>query len=153
MKEEIEDWLDAKTLVFAQEESAGTRFSTERWLDDYIYSDIHEIFFVEFPVLLHEWLVGLASRRTNYQTRKITKWSDQLVQEVTNVSNVVSRAVDFWVDSILQGYITEFAVDTITSYSEAERNFFQGPQRRYLLSISTWTKLLAYEKDLLHLDS
>ena len=65
----------------------------------------------------------------------------------------VSRSVYFWVDSILQGYITEFAVDTITSYSEAEINFFQGPRRRYLLSISTWIKLLTYEKGLLHLDS
>ena len=101
MKEDIEDQLDAKTLVFAQEESAGTRFNAERWLDDYIYFDIHDIFFVEFPVLLHEWLVGLASRHTNYQTREITKWSDQLVQEMTNVSNVVSRDVDFWFDSTL----------------------------------------------------
>ena len=42
------------------------------------------------------------------------------MQEVTNVSNAISRGVDFWVDSILQGYITEFAIDTITSYSEAE---------------------------------
>ena len=76
-----------------------------------------------------------------------------MVHEVTSVSNPISRAVDFWVDSILQGYITEFVIDTITSYSEAERDFFQGPQRRYLLSISTWIKLLAYEKGLLHLDS
>ena len=52
--------------------------------------------------------------------REITEWGDQLVQEVTNVSNVVSRAVDFWVDSILQGYITKFAIDTINSYSEPE---------------------------------
>ena len=55
-KEEIEDWMEAKILAFAQEESAGTWFSTEIWLDDYIYSDIHKIFFVEFPVILHEWL-------------------------------------------------------------------------------------------------
>ena len=54
MKEEIEDWMDVKKLVFAQEESARTRFSTKIWLDDYIYSDIHKIFFAEFPVLLHE---------------------------------------------------------------------------------------------------
>ena len=52
-------------------------------------------------ILLHEWLVGLASRRTNCKTRDINEWSDQLVQEVTSVSNVVSRAVDFFVDSIL----------------------------------------------------
>ena len=76
-----------------------------------------------------------------------------MVREVTSVSNTISRAVDFWVDSILQGYITEFAVDTITSYSEAERNFFQGPRRRYLLRISTWIKMLAYEKGILQLSS
>ena len=123
----MEDWLDAKTLVFVQEESAGTWFSKKRWLDDYIYSDIHEIFFVEFLVLLHEWLVGLASRQTNYQTRDISEWSDQLVQEITSVSNAISRAIDFWVEGILQEYITKFTVDTITSYSEEEINFFQGP--------------------------
>ena len=145
--------MDAKTLVFAQEESAGTRLSVERWLDEYIYSDIHKIFFAEFPILLHELLVGLASRWANFQTRDISEWTDQLVQEVTSVSNSVSRAVDFWVDSILQGYITEFVVDTITSYSEAKINFFQGPRRRYLLNISTWIKLLSYEKGLFHLDS
>ena len=89
--------MDAKTLVFVQEESAGTWFSKKRWLDDYIYSDIHEIFFAEFPILLHEWLVGLASRQTNYQTREISEWSDQ------------------------------GRLDTITSYSEAEGYFFQGP--------------------------
>ena len=76
-----------------------------------------------------------------------------MVQDVTSVSNVVSRAIDFGVDSILQGYIAEFTVDIITSYSEAKRDFFQGPRRRYLLSISTWIKLLSYEKGLLHLDS
>ena len=95
----------------------------------------------------------MTSRQTNFQTREISEPRDQLVQEVTSVSNAVSGAVDFWVDSILQGYITEFAVDTITSYSEAERNFFQGQRRRYLLSISTWIKILAYEKGILHLDS
>ena len=62
MKEDIEDWMEAKTLEFAQEESAETWFRSERWLDDYIYFDIHEILFAEFPILLHEWLVGLASR-------------------------------------------------------------------------------------------
>ena len=74
-----------------------------------------------------------------------------MVREITSVINTISRVVDFLVDSILQGYITEFAVDTITSYSEAERKFFQGPRRRYLLHISTWIKILAYEKRILQL--
>ena len=93
------------------------------------------------------------TRQTQFQRRESIEWSDQLVHEVTCVSNAISRVVDFWVDSILQAYITKFAVDTITSYSEAERNFFQGPRRRYLLNISTWIKLFAYEKGIFHLDS
>ena len=76
-----------------------------------------------------------------------------MVREVTIVSNTISRAVDFWVDSILQGYITEFVVDTITSYTKAERIFFQGTRRRYLLSFSTWIKMLIYEKGILPLSS
>ena len=91
----------------------------------------------------------MAKRQTNFQRREADKWSDQLVREVTSVSNTISRAIDFWVDSILQGYITEFAVEAITSYSESERNFFQGPRRRYLLSLSTWIKILVYEKGIL----
>ena len=74
-------------------------------------------------------------------------------REVISVSNTISRAVDFWDNSILQGYIIERAVDTITSYSEVERNFFQGPRRRYLLCISTWIKMLAYEKGIFQLSS
>ena len=83
----------------------------------------------------------------------MAEWRAQLIHELTSISNPISRAVYFWVDSILQGYITEFAVETITSYSEVERHFFQGPQRRYLLSINTWIKMLVYEKGILQLSS
>ena len=151
MKNEIEDRMDSKMLVFTQEESTGTRLSTKNWIDEYIYSDIHEIFFAKFPILLHEWVSRLATKQPNFQRREAIEWSDQLVHEVTSVSNPIFRDVDFWVVSILQGHVTEFAVDIITSYSEVERNFFQGPRRRYLLHISTWIKLLAYQKGILQL--
>ena len=72
-----------------------------------------------------------------------------MIHEVTKVINSIFGAIDFWVDSILQGYITKFAVETITSYSEVERIFFQGPRRRYFLSIGTWINMLVYEKGIL----
>ena len=93
------------------------------------------------------------TRQPTFLRREPVEWNDQLVHEITSVSNPISTVVDFWVDSILQGYITEFAVDTITSYSKAKRNFFQGPHIRYLLSISTWIKMLIYEKGILWLSS
>ena len=148
-KYEIEDYLRSKTLAFAQEESTGSQLSAEKWVYQYIYTDIHKIFFAEFPIVLHEWLSRLATRQTNFQRREEFEWSDHLVCEITNVSNPISRASDFWVGRILQGYITEFAIETITSYSEAKIIFFQGPRRGYLLSISTWIKILVYEKGIL----
>ena len=99
--------------------------------------------------MLHEWLSRLATWKKKFQRQEAVEWSDQLINELTNVSSPISRAIDFWVDSILQGYITEFVVETITSYSEAKRKNFQGPRRRYLLSINTWIKMLVYEKGIL----
>lgn len=63
----------------------------------------------------------------------------------------MSRDVDFWIDNILQGYITDFIVDTITSYSEEERKIFQGPRGRYLSSLNTWIKMLICEKGILRM--
>ena len=48
------------------------------------------------------------------------KWNPQLIRRLKSVSNPMSRVVDLWVDNVLEGYITEFVVDTITSYIEAE---------------------------------
>ena len=47
-----------------------------------------------------------------------------MARDITSVSNTISRVVEFWVESILQGYITEFEVETITSDSEVEIIFF-----------------------------
>ena len=74
-----------------------------------------------------------------------------MTQEVAQVSNPISRAVDFWIDSILEGYVTEFVVEVITSYSEARRHFFQGHRGRYLMSINLWIKMFLYEKGILQL--
>ena len=77
--------------------------------------------------MLHEWFSILATRRTNFQTREVVEWSAQLICKLVAVSKPISRAVDFCVNNILQGYINNFVVEMITSYSEDEINFFQGP--------------------------
>ena len=50
-------------------------------------------------------------------------------------NNFISGVVDFWVDSILEVYIMDIAIDTIKSYNETEREFFQEPRGRYLKSL------------------
>jgi hypothetical protein len=43
-----------------------------------------------------------------------------VVQRLKNTNKVVSRAVDFWLTSLLLGFITKFVVDIVKAYSEAE---------------------------------
>ena len=85
--------------------------------------------------MLHEWKSKLETQQRNFQGGEPTEWNPQLIQQLKSVSNPMSRAIDFWVDSILQGYIIEFVVNTITSYSEGEQKHFQGPCGRYLSSL------------------
>jgi hypothetical protein len=44
------------------------------------------------------------------------------------VNNKFTCAVDFWLDNITVGFITEFAVDTMKSYTVAEKDFLKGPE-------------------------
>ena len=99
--------------------------------------------------MLHEWLSKLATKQTNFQGGEPREWNPRLIEQLEEVSNPVSRDVDFWVDIILEGYINEFVVDTITSNSEVERNKFQGPHNRYMLSLKTWIKCLYVRKEFL----
>ena len=117
MKPEIQDWVEAKELEFARKESEGYRWTPTKWLGQYIHSDIHEIFFVEFPIVLHEWFSKLETQQRNFQGGEPREWSPYLIERLKRVNNPISRVVDFGVDRILELYIIEFVVDTITSYS------------------------------------
>ena len=52
-------------------------------------------------------------------------------------------------DNILEGYITEFAVDSTKSYNKEEMEFFNGPRGRFLLSLQLSIKMLVCEKGIL----
>ena len=105
------------------------------WLDRCIHDGPHEWFFCEFPVLSHEWLAKFTKKKTNFQGGEPTSWTLELIRELQEANNKASRVVEVWLDSILEGHITEFAVDTNKSFSEAEREFFSGPRGRFLLSL------------------
>ena len=70
-----------------------------------------------------------------------------------NTNNVVSRAVDFWLTSLLSGFITEFVVDTLKAYTEVECRFFKGYRGKYLNSLNLSIKMLLSDKGVLQLRS
>jgi hypothetical protein len=119
--------------------------STER----YIFTDIHEIFFGGIHQELYEWLARLADTQFDIISRPPMVWMSALIKKVKRVDNVVSREVDHWFDSKIGGYITEFVVDRVYSYSQADRYFFKGPRGKFLHFLMLKIKMLLHEKNIL----
>jgi hypothetical protein len=72
-----------------------------------------------------------------------------LIKKVKRVDNAISRAVDHWFDNTIGGYIIEFVVDRVDSYSQAERYFFKGPNGNFLHFLKLRIKMLLHEKNIL----
>jgi hypothetical protein len=75
-------------------------------------------------------------------------WTSTLIKKVKRVYNAMSRAVDHWFDSTIGGYITEFVIDRVESYSQAERYFFKGPRGKYLHSLKLKINMILHEKNI-----
>jgi hypothetical protein len=76
-------------------------------------------------------------------------WMSALIKKIKRVDNTMSREVDHWFDSTIGGYITEFSVDIVESYSQAERYFFKGPRGKFLHFLKLKIKMLLHEKNIL----
>ena len=59
MKAEIEGWLRTKELEFAQKDNRNPSPMPEKYMDKYVFTDLHEVFFYDFPHLLQEWILRL----------------------------------------------------------------------------------------------
>ena len=80
--------------------------------------DLHVIFFTTFGNELYDWLSKLTDTSIFKKKRDIV-WTPELIQTVKNLDNPITRAVDFWLASVLEGFITEFAVERRKRFSEA----------------------------------
>ena len=150
---EIGDWFAETYLQFAQQEKTNSRCSARDFLQRYVFCDAYEIFFGSIHIELHQWLSRLTERRTDCQARRVPTWTPIRVNLMQHVNNEVSRAVDFWTTRTLEAFVTEFAIDTSTSFSKAERQFFKGPRGKFLNSLSLRIKILLAEKGILWFES
>ena len=95
LKEEIENYVEAKEKEFVEKENRNPRLYTKDWLQRYFFTDLLEIFFATFLSKLHAWLSGLANRETSTHSDKPTKWTLELIQRLEQTDNSISYAVDF----------------------------------------------------------
>jgi hypothetical protein len=63
----------------------------------------------------------------------------------------MSRVVDHWFDSTIGGYITEFPIDMVDSYIQAEIYFFKGPRGKVLHYLKLNIKMVLHGKQILRI--
>jgi hypothetical protein len=56
---EIQKWIEDQERDFTKSQNKNPKLSTKDWLQRYIFTDIHEIFFGGIHRELHEWLARL----------------------------------------------------------------------------------------------
>jgi hypothetical protein len=152
-KEEIGQWLEEKECEFSRDQNKNPWIS----LESSGYRGMYLQTYMRFSLLISsivlvEWLQRLAENNGTFHTIVLRNWTPELIQQVNTISNWISRAVDFWLDSVLGGYITEFSIDCTQSYSVVERELFKGPHGRYLKSLSTWIKMLLCDKGVMKME-
>jgi hypothetical protein len=67
MREEIEGWLRTKEIEFAQKDNRNPKITLHKYLDKYVFMDLHEVFFYGFLHLLQEWILRLKDNHTMNQ--------------------------------------------------------------------------------------
>lgn len=99
-----------------------------------IFIDQYDIFFLSFSRKLYE-LISRLVVQTSHFTNKHTTWTPDLIKQLKNTDNNIMRVVDYWINIILGGFITEVAIDTSVSYNKVEHKFFKGLQGKHLNSL------------------
>ena len=152
-KEEIQKWVESKEKEFTERENRNPRLSVEDWLQRYIFTNLHESFLAMFPIELHAWLSRLVENEAFDRSLRPTKWTPEVIHRLERTYNPISHAVDYWLNSLLEGFVTEFSVETLKDYNEAERYFFKGYWGKYLKTLSLCIKMLLCEKGKLRIDA
>ena len=119
--------MDRKIHKFAAQENRNPCLTKEQWLDKYLYIEIHENFFCTFSIELYELITKLADDQGRWRLDDPIKWTLELVRRLEASKDKITCVVNHWLNRIIGGFVTEFTVDTLVSYSEAEHCFFKGP--------------------------
>ena len=78
-KKDVEVWIESKKKEFIEKENINPNLSAEDWLQRYIFSDLHKVFFTTFPTELHAWLSRLAENKNSSHSEKPMEWTLEVI--------------------------------------------------------------------------
>jgi len=118
-KKEIEEWLDKKSHEFMERENRNLRVSKEQWLERTYIRKFMKFSLHPSPLSCTR-IVKLANIQGRCRLDKPILWTPELVRKLEASRDKIVRVVYYWLNQIIGGFITEFAIDTSVSYKEAE---------------------------------
>jgi hypothetical protein len=71
---------------------------------------MHELFFGEFPCILHEWLKRQACYQFDHATSGANSLGSNQVDSLKELEKRWTREIDFWFTQVKEGYIIEFTI-------------------------------------------
>jgi hypothetical protein len=90
MKTETQKWIEDQEKDFVEAQKKNPNPSSEDWLEKYIFTEIHEIFFGGIHQDLYEWLARLADTQFKIRPRPPMVWMSELIKKVKRVVSVIS---------------------------------------------------------------
>jgi hypothetical protein len=86
--------VEKKESKFAQKDNRNPKITPHKYLDKYVFNDLHKVFLCDFPHVLQEWILRLKYNHPTNQIRKI-KWNLVEIMELQQVNNKFTRTIDF----------------------------------------------------------
>ena len=84
-KTEIQKWIEDQEKNFIEAQNKNPNLSSKDWLEKYIFTDIHNIFFGGIHQELYEWLARLEDTQFKIRSRLSVVWTLDLIKKVKRV--------------------------------------------------------------------
>lgn len=84
-----------KECEFMSKQIRNKGIDPKKWLQRYVFIDSHDIFFVEFPIILDEWFSRLLKNVINWCITVPYYWNPKLIQGVNWINNKVLCTINF----------------------------------------------------------
>ena len=151
---EIQSWWDNHLDQFISQQPDQWQQREKTIKDQVLFfesaSDLYKIFWGKFLEELYNWLRRLQVKTLQGGQRKVCrKWTHVNLVALHQLDTDLTRAVDFWVQSTLEGYIMEFAAQCQQSFSKVEDIFRSGLRGELLKEIPLWIKALMVDEGLI----
>jgi hypothetical protein len=80
-KAEIESWIRKKELEFAHKDNQNPRITPHKYLEKYVFIDLHEVFFCDFPHLMQEWRLRVKDNHEMNQIQQL-EWNQVQIEQL-----------------------------------------------------------------------